>query len=102
MRRAASLERKITRLAEQNARQAWKHWFFNIATAEQSAAYYVDKPWRNPRLSEVERWRLQYEHDAELRAYDIQRAAEKKAKIKRATPAWANKAAIKLVSGGKR
>lgn len=58
-------ERPSPQLLEQNAIQAWEHWLKSKAPDEWVSAYWESKgePWRNPRISEAERYRLQYNHD---------------------------------------
>jgi hypothetical protein len=70
-----------SRLAKQNAKQAWDWWMQN-APDEWMAAYYAatGKPWRNPRLSSAGRYRLRYAIDAEFNLKEKLRLQIKKAK----------------------
>lgn len=45
--------------------QAWRHWL-KVAPDWWLAAYWetISEPWRNPRLSPTERYRLRYNHDS--------------------------------------
>lgn len=74
-------------LWEQNARQAWKHWMCERASDEWVVAYYSAKPWRNPRLSSAQQFKLRYELDAEFNAQQRDKALrinpQRKAKIER-------------------
>jgi len=53
-----------SRLAKQNASQAWDWWMVN-APDEWVAAYWeaTGEPWRNRRLSDTEKYRIQYRLD---------------------------------------
>ena len=54
-----------SRLAKQNARQAWDHWMKTLAPDDWMQSYYdaTGKPWNNPRLTEAERYRVRYSID---------------------------------------
>lgn len=75
-------ERQVTRLAEANARQAWKHWLDVLAPDAWVAAYWeaMGEPWRNPRLSEGERYRLRYQQDEPFRHREVARSRIQKGK----------------------
>ena len=63
----AELAKKTTRLAKQNAKQAWD-WWFTQAPDDWMATYYeaLGQPWRNPRLTNTERYRIRYAQDVEF------------------------------------
>ena len=65
-RRIPSLQKKYDALAKQNARQAWDYWIREKANKKWMKAHYADEPWKNPRLSEAEQYRLQYRLDPEF------------------------------------
>lgn len=70
------------RLAKINARQAW-HWWLANAPDNWVAAYYdaLGQPWKNPRLTDAERYRLHYTLDLEFNLKErIRRQHTKKAK----------------------
>jgi len=54
-----------SRIAKQNARQAWNYWLQTLAPDEWMRSYYdaTGKPWNNPRLTEAERYRVRYSID---------------------------------------
>lgn len=43
--------------------QAWKDWIHNVAPDEWVADLYADEPWKNPRLSDAEKWSIRYRID---------------------------------------
>ena len=70
------------RLAQANAHQAWR-WWLTQAPDSWVAAYYDAKgtPWANPRLSEAERYRIQYRMDLDFNLKErVRRQHTKKAK----------------------
>jgi hypothetical protein len=71
-----------SRVAKQNAKQAWD-WWLTQAPDEWVAAYWeaTEEPWRNPRLSNTEKYRLRYSMDLEFNIKErIRRQHAKKAK----------------------
>lgn len=54
-----------SRLAQKNARQAWNYWMQTLAPDYWMQSYYdaLGEPWRNPRLTEAERYRVRYSID---------------------------------------
>lgn len=52
------------KLAYSNALQAWRYWLTQRASDDWIKAYYSAAPWKNPRLSDAEQFRLRYELDA--------------------------------------
>ena len=49
-----------------DARSAFKYWIMEKASTESVDAYYIDKPWNNPRLSPTEKYKLRYNTDPEF------------------------------------
>lgn len=74
------IERAYDQIIESNARAAFK-WWFAKKTDDQVAAWYAasGKPWLNPRLSEAERYRLQYQLDPAFSINERMRRQIKKA-----------------------
>lgn len=75
MRKVESLKQRDTREAIAEAKRARAAWFKHDAPDEWMAAYWegMGEPWRNRRLSDGERYRLQYQHDPVYRAKEIER-----------------------------
>jgi hypothetical protein len=63
--RLLSSEKKNDFLAQQNARQAWDYWVNHKAPKKWLKAYWKSAPWKQPGLTEAERFRLRYRHDPE-------------------------------------
>jgi hypothetical protein len=61
----AAADAMQNKLARQNARQAWQYWLKEKAPDNWLDRYYphTDKPWRDHRLSNAERYRLRYQLD---------------------------------------
>ena len=74
------IEQEYDKIIERNARAAFK-WWFAKKTDDQVAAWYAaaGKPWLNPRLSEAERYRLQYQLDPAFSINERMRRQIKKA-----------------------
>lgn len=68
-------------LAAHNARQAWSWWLTVKAPGWWMREAYRDRPWRNPRLTDAESWRIQYWCDPVFRAKQIEKV--QRTKIKR-------------------
>lgn len=74
---------------ELNARQAWKYWLVVLAPDSWIAAYWesMGAPWRNPRLSCAEQFKIRYALDFAFNARERDKAQrinpERKAKIER-------------------
>ena len=68
------------RLAKVNARQAWRYWLRERAPDWWVERYWAEigEPWRNPRLSESQKWRARYDNDEPFRQYEIARSRIKK------------------------
>lgn len=69
------------RLVEQNASDAWRHHTKVMASDEWCERYYAatGKPWRNPRLSSAERYRIRYRQDKGFAASERMRRQVNKA-----------------------
>lgn len=78
--RATTLERAKDKLAEQNARQAWRWYLSAGATDGWMCAYYaaLGKPWINPRLSESDAYRIRYATDVNFYQREYARLQNKK------------------------
>src|SRR5690606_605756 len=77
--RQSDVEKAYDKIVEQNAREAFKWWFSKKSDAE-VAAWYVStgKPWNNPRLTAVEKWKTRYTCDAEFHLKEKLRLQEAK------------------------
>jgi hypothetical protein len=62
------------------ARSAWREWIKRRAPDEWVAAFYESSgmPWRNPRLSEAEAWKMRYRLDQTYRCAELLRMRVKK------------------------
>lgn len=69
----------MDRLAEVNARQAYRYWIMVKAPSWIIDAMYSDRPWRNPRLSESEKYRVRYRSDSVFQVNERIRRQMKKA-----------------------
>lgn len=87
MRKVESLKQRETREAIAEAKRARAAWFKRDAPDAWMAAYWegMGEPWRNRRLSEGERYRLQYQHDPAYRAKEIERSRRFKQRKPRVT-----------------
>ena len=58
-------EERIDLLTQANARQAWQYWLRHKATDQWVSEYYAagSEPWRNPRLSNADAYRMRYQMD---------------------------------------
>jgi hypothetical protein len=74
---ASTFERQQSRLAGLNARQAWRWWVCERASALWLDQYWRDhpEPWRDSRLTHAERWSLRYSVDQRFRRLQRQRAS---------------------------
>ena len=68
------------RKAEAEAKAAWHHWIAERAPDVWVAAYFAasGKPWRNPRLSDAEQYKMQYRLDMAFRCEQRVRLRAKK------------------------
>lgn len=66
------------RLAYRNARQAWVWWLNYKAPRQWLEAYFSQRPWRMPGLTDAERYRLRYMLDAAFYAREYARLQAKK------------------------
>ena len=74
------IEKAYDQIIEQNARDAFRWWFAKKSDAEVMVWYEATgKPWTNPRLSEAEKYRLQYQLDPEFAIHERMRRQLKKA-----------------------
>lgn len=75
-------QESINRLAVKNAGQAWKYWINVKAPDNWVDEYYesTGKPWQNPRLSDTEGYRLQYQLDTDFMVSERIRAQINKRK----------------------
>lgn len=88
-RKVETLKQRETRQAIAEAKRARAAWFKRDASDEWVAAYWegMGEPWRNRRLTEGERYRLQYQHDATYREREVERARRYKERKPRVTVA---------------
>lgn len=77
-RKSMALEAATDKLAERNAYQAFDWWIRHKASDEIVSQFFLDEPWKNPRLSEAEQWRIRYRLDNEFNAREKVRLAIKK------------------------
>lgn len=70
----------MDRIVAKNAGQAWQYWIATRAPDAWVLAYYraLGEPWRNPRLTDAERWRVRYKADAAFRTSEKLRLRERK------------------------
>ena len=87
MRKAETLKQRTTREAITEAKRARAAWFKRDAPDEWVAAYWegMGEPWRNQRLTDGERYRVQYQNDPAYRAKEIERARRFKERKPRIT-----------------
>lgn len=87
MRKVESLKQRETRQAIAEAKRARAAWFKRDAPDEWMAAWYEasGKPWRNPRLTDGQSYRLQYQHDPAYRAKERERSRRFKQRKPRVT-----------------
>lgn len=78
-----SLEKAYARIIERNARDAFD-WWFSKKTDEQVKQWYeaMGKPWLNPRLTDAEKYRIQYRLDIDFQIHERIRRQIKKAETK--------------------
>lgn len=78
------LEKKMDRLAELNAKQAWRYWLKVKAPKGWLARYYksVGKPWLNRYFSAAVKFRIRYRLDEGYRQRQIHKASKSRYKIK--------------------
>jgi hypothetical protein len=64
-RRTLPFEVLQSRLIKKNARQAWDYWMQTLAPDDWMKSYWdaLGEPWRNPRLTDAERYRVRYSID---------------------------------------
>ena len=69
-------------LWEANAKQAWKWWIAKKASDRWIEKYWasIGQPWRNPRLSDAQKYKLQYQLDEEFAIKERLRRQMTKAK----------------------
>mgnify|MGYP006434059489 CR=1 FL=1 len=81
MKNVRSLERKVRRLARRNAIEAFDWYIREHATDQWVECFYAVKgePWRNPRLSEAEQYRVRYRKDEEFATKERMRRQIRKA-----------------------
>lgn len=77
---AGALERSMTSLAQKNAYQAWTHWLNERAPDSWLDRYWqaTSEPWRDPRLSDAEKYRVRYSLDEEFVIKERLRSMERK------------------------
>jgi len=78
--RGAPTERHLEQLVTANARQAWQFWIKEKAPHWWLDIYWraKNKPWRNPRLSSAEAYRIRYREDVEFMLAERLRRQEMK------------------------
>lgn len=74
-----AFERHMDRLAEWNAYQAFNWWIMHKASDETVQAFYADRPWANPRLTDAQAYAMRYSMDPEFNAGERLRRQIKKA-----------------------
>lgn len=72
-RQAEEFDREQSKAARQNARQAFDWWLKYGASNESVAAYFVNEPWLNPRLTDAEQYRIKYKKSPEFAASERMR-----------------------------
>lgn len=94
--RKLKVERAAAKAAAKNA---WRWWLSDGAPDDWMRRYYdaMGKPWRNPRLSSAEQYRVRYSLDKEFRARERQRAAVKKMAHPEIEAAYWNRYRMRLV-----
>lgn len=76
---AHSLERKQNKIVEQNAKQAFDYWITEKATDQQVIAYFANAPWKNPRLTKSQAYKIRYNNDPKFNAKERMRRQINKA-----------------------
>ena len=61
------------------AHRAWAKWIRDVASDEDVAAVFADRPWKNPRLTDTDKYRLQYAHDPDYQLAERMRRQVRKA-----------------------
>jgi predicted nucleic acid-binding Zn ribbon protein len=75
------LELAYEKLIERNAIDAFKYWL-NVKASDETVAIWfavIGFPWRNPRLSDAQRWKMRYDMDEVFRQQEIHRSGHKRA-----------------------
>lgn len=74
-------ETSQSRLARTNAKQAWDYWLRKRAPDQWMSAYFeaTGEPWRNPRLTDTEKYRIRYAIDPSFAIQERLRTQVKKA-----------------------
>lgn len=77
--RPSEIENSYNRLAKQNAYQAFE-WWFSKKTDEEVKRWYeaTATPWKNPRLTEGQKWSVRYQFDLDFRTAEKSRLYAKK------------------------
>lgn len=88
---ARDIEALHDRQTVRNAREAWQYFIRVRATDRWMRAYYEEsgKPWRNPRLTDAERYKLRYALDEAFAQRERERTSERRFRIPAYAQQWA-------------